>query len=146
VTVTGPDGTETVLPMVEVSPGRYEARFTGPEIGLYRLAEGDNSAVMALGPSAPKGFEETIATAAKLQPVIDTMRGGAFALEDGMPSLRRVDAGRPAAGRGWIGITPREAYLTDDVTVTPIVRAWLFLLLAALLTLGAWLWEGRRAR
>jgi hypothetical protein len=55
-------------------------------------------------------------------------------------------ARQTAAGRGWIGITPREAYLTTDVTVTPLVRAWLFLMLAALLTIGAWLIEGRRTR
>src|SRR5690606_31559168 len=93
---------------------------------------------------APKEFEETIASAEKLEPLIGSVRGGAVALEDGFPSLRRVSAGRPAAGRGWIGITPREAYLTADVTVTPLVRAWLFLLIAALLTIGAWLLEGRR--
>jgi hypothetical protein len=30
------------------------------------------------------------------------------------------------------------------VTVTPLVSAWLFLLVAAALMLGAWLREGRR--
>src|SRR5690606_15739558 len=146
VTVTGPDGAVTVLPMQEVSPGRFEARWAAPETGLYRLTDGDKEAVAALGPSAPKEFEETIASGGKLAPLIETLRGGIFAVEDGLPTIRRVDAGRTAAGRGWIGITPREAYLTADVTVTPLVRAWLFLLLAALLTIGAWMWEGRRSR
>jgi hypothetical protein len=144
VTVTGPDGAETVLPMAEVSPGRYEARMRGPEIGLYRLKDEDRAAVIGLGPSAPKEFEETIASGDKLGPLIETVRGGVLALEDGMPALRRVAAGRPAAGRGWIGITPRGAYLTADVTILPLIRPWLFLLIAALLTIGAWLLEGRR--
>ena len=52
--------------------------------------------------------------------------------------------GRPAEGRGWLGITPREAYLTADVTVVPLVNAWLFLLAASALMVGAWLREGRR--
>jgi hypothetical protein len=64
-------------------------------------------------------------------------------LEDGMPDLRRVAEGRRASGRGWIGLTERDAYLTTDVTVTPLVSAWLFLLLAAGLMLAAWLREGR---
>ncbi|MCR8722791.1 hypothetical protein [Frigidibacter sp. ROC022] len=145
VTVTGPDGAEVELPMVEVSPGRYEARYLGPDIGLYRLRDDDQEAVVALGPSAPKEFEETIASGDKLAPLIETVRGGVAALEDGMPSLRRVSAGRPAAGRGWIGITPRGAYLTADVTVTPLIRAWLLLLLSGLLIVGAWLYEGRRS-
>ena len=34
--------------------------------------------------------------------------------EEGVPGLRQVREGRVAAGRGWLGITPREAYLTAD--------------------------------
>ena len=48
-----------------------------------------------------------------------------------------------AAGRGWLGITPREAYLTADVSLVPLVQGWLFLMLAAFLMIGAWLREGR---
>ena len=64
-------------------------------------------------------------------------------IEDGVPDLRSVRAGRPAAGRGWLGITPREAYLTADVRLTPLVSGWLFLMLAGLLMVGAWMREGR---
>jgi hypothetical protein len=55
-----------------------------------------------------------------------------------------VRPGRPATGRGWIGITPRGAFQTADIKITPLVPAWLFLLLAAMLSVGAWLREGRR--
>jgi len=144
VELTGPDGTVTMVPLEEVRPGRFEATVEGPQIGLYRLREGDEEAVIALGPSAPKEFEQTIANADFLQPVITPTRGGVLRLEDGMPDLRHVRAGRPAAGRGWLGITPRDAYLTADVTLTPLVSAWLFLLLGSLLIIGAWLREGRR--
>ncbi|MCB1340373.1 MAG: hypothetical protein KDK24_04770 [Pseudooceanicola sp.] len=144
VTVTRPDGTSVTLNLNEVSPGRYEAIYHGPEIGLYRLTEGAQSAVIGLGPAAPKEFEETVASAAALEPLIETRRGGVFALEDGMPSLREVREGRPAAGRGWIGITPRNAYETRDVTRTALLPPWLVLLLAAALIVGGWLREGRR--
>ena len=65
-------------------------------------------------------------------------------LEDGMPDLRRVAEGRNAAGRGWIGLTPRNAYVTTDVKVTPLIAAWLFMLLALALSVAGWLREGRR--
>jgi hypothetical protein len=65
-------------------------------------------------------------------------------IEDGLPDLRLVREGRPAAGRGWIGLTPRNAYQTVDLRVMPLLPAWAFLLLAALLAVGAWLREGRR--
>ncbi|MBD3680069.1 MAG: hypothetical protein HUJ27_16915 [Rhodobacteraceae bacterium] len=143
VEITGPDGTVSVVPLDEQSPGRFGAAFTGPEIGLYRLRVGEESAVVALGPAAPREFEETIATGDKLQPALAATRGGALRLEDGMPDLRRVREGRPAAGRGWIGITPREAYLTADVRVTPVLPAWAWLLVASFLAIVAWLREGR---
>ncbi len=144
VEITGPDGTVTLVPLEETSPGRHVATFEGPEIGLYRLKEGDAEAVVALGPAAPREFEATIASAEALDPLVSARRGGALPVSEGLPDLRRIREGRPAAGRGWIGITPRGAFLTADVTITPILPSWAFLLLAAMLAIGAWLWEGRR--
>lgn len=144
VTVTRPDGTEEEITLDEVTSGRFEALYTGPEIGLYRLAEGDQDAVVGLGPAAPREFEQTIASGDLLEPAVDGTRGGVRRLEDGLPSIRAVGEGRPAAGRGWLGITPREAFETLDVTQTPMLPGWLVLLLASGLILGAWLREGRR--
>jgi len=144
VIVTHPDGTETALSLKEVTPGRFESLWKAPEVGLYRLREGDVESVIALGPAAPREFEQTIATGEIMQPAVDSTRGGILNTADGDFAVRSVRAGRPAAGRGWIGITPREAFQTADVTINPFLPAWAFLLLAALLTVGAWLREGRR--
>ncbi len=144
--ITGPDGAVVTVTPEEVRPGRFEAVVEAPEIGLYRITDGELNAVAALGPSAPLEFERTIASGEALAPLVRGTRGGVIALEDGAPDLRQVRPGRPAAGRGWIGVTPREAYRTADVTIRPLLPAWLFLLLAAGLAIGAWLWEGRRAR
>lgn len=144
VIVTHPDGTETALSLKEVTPGRFETLWKAPEVGLYRLREGDVESVIALGPAAPREFEQTIATGEIMQPAVDSTRGGILNTADGDFAVRSVRAGRPAAGRGWIGITPREAFQTADVTINPFLPAWAFLLLAALLTVGAWLREGRR--
>jgi len=142
--ITAPDGTITTLPLEETTPGRFTATFEGPEPGLYRLKEGEQESVVALGPAAPREFIETIASGDKLGDLVDATRGGILRLEDGIPNLRMVGEGRNAAGRGWIGLTPRNAYLTTNVTVTPLVSPWLFLLLAMVLTVAAWLREGRR--
>ncbi|SIO42067.1 hypothetical protein SAMN05444722_2029 [Rhodovulum sp. ES.010] len=144
VEITRPDGETETVELQETSPGRFQATYEGPEIGLYRLVDEDLDNVIALGPSAPREFEETIASGAKLQEAVDATRGGILALNEGAPDIRTVREGRLAAGRGWIGMTPREAYLTADVTITPLAPAWAFLLLAAGLSIGAWLREGRR--
>ncbi|WP_146347117.1 hypothetical protein [Falsiphaeobacter marinintestinus] len=144
VIVTRPDGVTEERALDEVSPGRYEATYDGPEIGLYRLAEGEQTAVIGLGPAAPKEFEQTIATGDVLEPVIAPLRGGILRLEDGLPQIRSVREGRPAAGRGWIGLVPRGAYETRDVMQTALLPAWLVLLIASAFIVGGWLREGRR--
>lgn len=140
LTVTHPDGTETILTLTETSPGRFETLWTAPDVGLYHLREGDTETVTALGPAAPREFEQTIASADILAPIAS----GSLAIEDGDFSLRTVRAGRPAAGRGWIGITPRGAFQTADISIKPLLPAWAFLLIAGLLTLAGWLREGRK--
>ena len=143
VTVTAPDGSTSQVRLREARPGLWEGRYESDQIGLYHLAEGDERAVIGLGPAAPREFEQTIATADVMSPLVRSLRGGAVALEDGLPSLRNIREGRPAAGRGWIGLVPRGAYETTAVTQSPLLPAWLLVVLAASLLIGAWLREGR---
>jgi hypothetical protein len=144
VTITDPSGSTAEINLTEVSPGVFDGVFEGPEIGLYRLANGDQSTIIGLGPAAPREFEQTISTDSVMAPVVAGLRGGTPRLEDGLPRLRDVREGRPASGRGWIGLTPRDAYETRDVRQTQILPGWLVLLLSAALITAAWLREGRR--
>jgi hypothetical protein len=144
VTITTPDGTTVETTLAETAPGVFEGMFEGPEIGLYRLENSDQVSVIGLGPAAPREFIDTIASGEAMAPILAAMRGGVARIEDGLPRIREVRAGRPAAGRGWIGLTPRNAYETRDVRQTPILPCWLVLLLSAALIIAAWLREGRR--
>ncbi|MFN3721854.1 MAG: hypothetical protein ACK4VZ_02320 [Paracoccaceae bacterium] len=144
VTITGPDGVETALPLVQVSPGRHEGVFEAPTVGLYRLEQSDLSRVVAIGPSSPREFVETIASGDVLAATVAATNGGVLRLSDGAPDVRTVRDGRPASGRGWIGITPRGAYVTQDVRVAAVLPGWAWLLLVAVFAIAAWLIEGRR--
>ncbi|WP_461428228.1 hypothetical protein [Gymnodinialimonas sp.] len=144
VVVTTPDGEHLEVLLEETAPGAFTAEIEGEEQGLYRLVEGDLERVIALGPAAPREFEVTIAGTDQIDPLLDAEGGRSVRLEDGLPDLRRVAEGRTAHGRGWLGLTAREAYVTTDVTVTPFIQAWVFLLLAAGLMLAGWLREGRQ--
>ncbi|MBN2906562.1 MAG: hypothetical protein JXJ18_07635 [Rhodobacteraceae bacterium] len=144
VQITRPDGQVVTLNLQETAPGHFSGSYEGPEVGLYRLADGDLETVLALGPAAPREFEDPIASGTLLATPVAATRGGIKPVYAGLPDIRAVREGRIAAGRGWIGITPRGAYQTADVTITPFAPAWMFLLLAGLFSLGAWLREGRR--
>ena len=144
VEVTLPDGSTEVVALEAAAPGVFETLWPAPQLGLYTLRQGDLTRVVAVGPSAPKEFEETIATGDRLGAVVAASQGGVMRLEAGIPDIRSVNEGRPAAGRGWIGIVPRGAHVAGEITVTPLMPAWLWLAFAALAAVAAWLVEGRR--
>jgi hypothetical protein len=144
VIITAPDGKTTTMLLDPVETGQFEGVFEGHEIGLYRLNNGDQETVIGLGPAAPREFVNTIATGDILGPLISSTRGGVHRLEDGLPSIRNVREGRPATGRGWIGLTPRNAFEVRDVRLTPLMPSWLVLLLSAFFIVAAWMREGQR--
>ena len=141
--VTAPDGTEQVLTMEEIAPGRFVAEFQAAENGLHRLVEGTKTAVVAVGPAAPKEYENPISTGDVAEPLVAGTGGGYLRLEDGFPDIRRVREGGTAAGRGWIGLERREAYNVLDIRLTPLAPGWLMLLISALSAVLAWRIEGR---
>ena len=143
VTITRPDGTTEEVALSETAPGRFTARWTAPEAGLYRLVDGDMERVVALGPAAPREFENTIASPEPMAAALAASNGGVARLEEGVPSVRQIADGRRSTGLGWIGITPRGAAATVGIEVHPILPAWAWLVLAALLSVGAWMLEGR---
>ena len=96
-----------------------------------------------LGPAAPKEYENPISTGALLKPLADTTRGGILRLADGVPDIRFVREGRVAAGRGWVGLTERDAYSVRDIRLSPLAPGWLLLLLAASFAILAWRRESR---
>ncbi len=144
VIIAAPDGTETKLPLTEVKPGLYSAPWSAPVMGFYRLKDGDLERVFAIGPAAPREFDNAVASTAPLESAVGAGMGGFLRLEEGTPTLRQVRAARPAIGRGWIGITPRQAYRTIELRLTPLLPDWILLALAAGFLLLAWTIEGRR--
>ncbi len=143
LTIVGPGGDSEEIAFDEISPGRYTAGFEGAENGLYRLTDGELRAVIALGPAAPKEFENPVSAPDIVAPYIAETRGGIHRLTAGVPDIRLVNAGRVATGRNWVGLTPRGAYVTTDIRLRPLGSALLFLLLAAGLALLSWRREGR---
>ena len=144
LSVTTPSGEEMLLPMVQTAPGEWQAQFVGAENGIYRMTDGELESVTALGPAAPKEFENPISTGDLLEPLSDASGGGILRIaEIGTPDIRRVAEGRVASGRNWIGLERREAFQVKDIRLTPLAPGWLLLLIAASLMFVAWRIEGR---
>ncbi len=142
--VTGPDGDTVTVELDEQAPGRFRTRFDAGQQGLFRVSDGDLDAVVVLGPANPREYERTITSDEEMAPLISATRGGVARVEGGLPQIRRVPEGRTASGRGWMGITPREAHAVTDMRLAALMPPWAWLILAAGLILGGWLREGRR--
>ena len=143
-TITGPDGDSATLTLAPSDPGRWSGEWAAPGPGLYTVREGGLSTVVALGAANAREYADPVADSGALAPLAGRTGGAVTPLSTGTPELRAVRAGRSAEGRGWIGYTPRGAYVTLDVTRMPLAPAWAMLLLAAGLAVAGWLREARR--
>jgi hypothetical protein len=142
--MTDPSGEETTASFTPSGPGSWQASLEVTEPGLHRLTDGTLTAVAAVGPPAPREFENPISTETILAPLATATGGAVVRLADaGLPELRRIRDGRSAEGRGWIGLVRREAYAVQDVRLTPLAPGWLMLLITAALLVGAWRFESR---
>ncbi|MCB1388445.1 MAG: hypothetical protein KDK12_04735 [Rhodobacteraceae bacterium] len=143
VTITRPDDSSIEIALTETDPGRFTADWQGGEPGLYRLRSDDLDTVAVLGTANPREYEQVVADPGPLAPLLAATRGGVASVAAGLPALRTVEPGRAAHGRGWLGVTPRGAYVTTDLRLAPVLPAWLWLVLGLGFVLTAWLREGR---
>lgn len=144
--VTLPSGKEREVALEEVAPGRFEGTTEADELGLYRIQQGELSAVAAAGPLNPREFADVRATADLMQPIADATGGGVWWAgenADGTPAIRPVREGQDAAGANWMGLKRNEQYLVHAVHQVPLLTGPLALILILGALALAWWREGR---
>ncbi len=143
VELQGPEGETTVIELKETRPGLYTATLALGKAGLYRVSDGINLAMVAVGALNPLEFADV--RASDTTPgLLATATGGTVSwLADGLPDIRRVRPGRAASGRGWIGLVANGDYLVTGVRQLPAFPALAALLLALGAAVIAWRREGR---
>jgi hypothetical protein len=144
VTVTLPDGTTQSLALSPDHGGRSTGTLAIAQMGLYRVSDGVHTALAAAGPLNPIEFADVRATPEKLGPVSHASGGGVFWIGNGaIPEVRRVSAGRAAAGQHWMGFRENGDYVVTGFSELPLIPAFAALLLTIGLLLAAWRREGR---
>jgi hypothetical protein len=144
VHVTLPDGSSRNLDLSPAGGGRSTGSLPISEMGLYRVSEGSRTALAAAGPLNPKEFADVRATPKKLAPVVKATGGGIFWIGSGkLPQIRRVSAGRRAAGQDWMGLRANGAYTITGFRETPLLPGIAALLLILGGLVAAWRREGR---
>ena len=144
VEVVAPSGISQKLLLEERAPGQFQGLYKNTQTGLFKMSDGALTRAFAIGSATPKEFENPLSTASLMMPIIQESSGGVFWLQEGLPRVRAVNIGRAAAGRGWLGITPRQAYENVQLSQFSLVPSWLAAFLVSLIGVLAWLREGRK--
>jgi hypothetical protein len=144
IEVTRPSGRVEKVTLTPTEDGAFAGTIKAPEMGLYRLRDGNLNAVAAAGPLNPRELADVRATDKLVKPVTAATKGGiAWIKRDGIPEIRRTRPGRAAADDGWIGLRANEAYAVRSTRQTPLFHpAIAFVLIIGGLMLG-WRREGR---
>ena len=143
VTVTAPNGRQTRLTLTPGAPGRASGEMKADLPGVWRVSDGTHTAFVAAGAADPLEMDDLRATASRLAPLVHASGGGIDWLESGgIPALRRVERGEPAAGRDWVGLVRNHAHLVTGITSVPLLPAWAALPLLIGLMILAWQREG----
>ena len=143
VTVTLPNGETASVAMTEDASGRATGTLAVDQAGLYRLADGQRTAISAVGPLNPLEWADVRATDTKLAPVAQASGGSVHWLQDVTPEPRKVRPGRPAFGRDWIGFRSNGDFATVGLDEVALMPALLVLAMALGMAMVAWRREGK---
>ncbi len=145
IAVTSPDGTVTRRPPERAGGGRSLVELPATRSGVWSATDGTRTAFAAAEAPNPPEIADLRADPARLMPVVNAGGGAARFVGDGtaIPDLRRVAAGRDAAGPGWLGLVRREDHTVTGISALPLLPAWLALALVLGAAVMAWRREGR---
>ena len=142
VTVTLPDGRTASVTMAE-NTGGATGELPVDQVGLYRLSDGQRTAIAAVGPLNPLEWSDVRATDSRLQPFAQASGGSTHWLQDGTPEPRKVRPGRQESGRDWIGFRTNGDYAVVGLDEVALMPALMVLAMALGMAMIAWRREGK---
>lgn len=83
VTLTGPNGASQQVSLAQGEPGLSQALVNVEDFGLYRISDGELSALVNVGPENPREFQNVVSTTERLRPLAEASGG----------TVRRISAG-----------------------------------------------------
>ncbi len=152
VVVTAPSGATQTVTLTPAEPGLSRATISAAEFGLYRLTDGELSALVNVGPENPREFQEVVSTPEHLRALAESTGGTVRrigAADTDAITLPRFAAMRESpvyGGSDYVGIKRTGASVVVGIGVAPLAIGFLGLIALLGGIVASWLWEGRRAR
>jgi hypothetical protein len=137
--VERPDGSATDLRLSDQGDGRAVGELPAEQNGLWRISDGDLTALAAVGSLDSLEMGDVRATPDKLKGAVAANGGGLSWIKDGVPSFVKQEQGAQMAGSSWFGLRANRQSTVTATHSAPLLPGWLLLVLAAgLLALGWW--------
>jgi hypothetical protein len=152
VHVVAPSAKTFEVGVTAAAPGLFKGKGAAEELGLYRLSQGDLTALVNVGPENPLEYREVVSTLEKLRPLAEASGGSVRRIGEAQGSaihLPRLVAMRDSpvyAGADYIGIRRTGASVAHGVRLAPLAVGLFGLLLLLGALVAAWAWEGRRGK
>ena len=143
VTVTDPAGGRQTVRLMPGSGGTAAASLPAAMPGVWQASDGEHTAYAAASAGDPREMADLRATAERVGPLATATGGGVHWLGSALPELRRVQAGRVASGRDWVGLPARGAHVTTSIDSVVLIPDWLALTLLLGSIVIAWWRESR---
>jgi hypothetical protein len=142
-----PTGETTTVDFFDKGDGRYEAEYVSDTLGLFRVANGELTALAHIGPANPREYADIVSTGDKLAPLAKSTGGSInrLAMDAPTASLPRVVPVRGNAGshgNGWIGLRSTDASVLKGIVHIPLLAGFLGLGVLLLALSGMWVREG----
>ena len=143
VTMTTPSDETRTLEMAEDKTGRAAATVIAGEPGIYRITDGDRTALAVVGAVNPPELADVRSTPDTVKPVAEATDGGVQWIADSTIDVRRTKPDRAQSGSGWIGLRANGDFVVSGVSDVPLLPVAAVLLLALGAMIVAWRREGR---
>ncbi len=149
VTVTSPSGATQQVNLAAGQPGITRASVKVEELGLYKLSDGNLTALVNVGPENPREFREVVSTLDRLKPLVEATGGTVRRIGTGGPDIQlpRFASMRESpvyGGSDFIGMKRTGSSVVTGIGVAPLAIGFIGLLALLGSIIAGWLWEGRR--
>ena len=112
---SGPMAARPISNSTDQGDGRAVGEIPAEQNGLWRIADGDLTALAAVGALDSLEMSDVRATPDKLKPAVAANGGGLMWIKDGIPNLVKQENGSQMAGSSWLGL---RANRQTSVTAT----------------------------
>jgi hypothetical protein len=152
VLLTGPRGDERQVQLQNAEAGLSRATVNVEDFGLYRVNEGELSALVNVGPENPREFQDVVSTTEKLRAIAEATGGTVRRISSGkadeidLPRLVSMREANVYGGSDYVGVKRTNASVVTGIGVAPLALGFLGLLILLGSVIAGWLAEGRSRR